>query len=137
MFTDRTLAGLLPWWLFGYVAVVLLLAALAGRWRMARSLALVLFGAPAVALGTVAAQQFLPRLVCEILFFQYLIVVLTQASRVLFGAAAMQRTITAMLVHGVLRPVFDLAVLCLWVGWRWQPGATVGQIAENDGEPND
>jgi hypothetical protein len=113
MLTDRTLAGLLPWWLFGYLALAQLVCALVGWRQAARSLAQVVIGAPMVALGTVVVQQILPSLVCEILFVEYLLVILSQASVSLFGAAATQRTIVAVLVHGVMRPVFGLVALCI------------------------
>ena len=121
MLTDRTLSGLLPWWLFGYVAASLWFCVLASWSNMARSLAILCLGAPAVTLGTVAAQQFLSPLVCEILFVQYLLVVLTQASTALFGAAVTSKTVHAMLVHGLLRPLLWLAVVCLSSHWEQKP----------------
>jgi hypothetical protein len=113
MLTDRTLADLLPWWLFGYLALAHLVCALVGWRQAARSLAQVGIGAPMVAFGTVFAQQFLPSLVCEILFVEYLLVILSQASVSLFGAAATQKTIVALLMHGVMRPVIGLVALCV------------------------
>jgi hypothetical protein len=123
MLTDRTLSGLLPWWLFGYVATALWLCMLVGWSRIARSLAIVFFGAPAVTLGTLAAQQFMPPLVCELLFVQYLLVVLTQASSALFGSAVTHKTVQAMLVYGLLRPLLWLADLCLSSRWQQEPEA--------------
>lgn len=110
--TDRTLSGLLPWWLFGYVAAALWVCVLARWWRVASSLAILCFGAPAVTLVTVATQQFLPPLLCEIFFVEYLLVVLRQASEALFGSAVSSRTVDALLVHGLLRPLLGLWALC-------------------------
>ncbi len=113
MLTDRTLADLLPWWLFGYLALAHLVCALVGWRQAARSLAQVVIGAPIVALGMLFAQQSLPSLVCEILFSEYLLVILAQPSVSLFGGATTQTTIVALLVHGVMRPVTSLAALCV------------------------
>ena len=111
MLTERTFLTLLPWWLFGYLAAALWVC-LCMRWaRPACALFYVTLGAPSVAMATVVLKQFLPTLLCEFIFIEYLLVILSWASAALFGVGRFSRATQTLAWCGLWLPLAFLARL--------------------------
>lgn len=114
---NAMLAGVLPWWLLGYLAAAQLLCALCGLRREAKALAQAIIGIPVIALCAAELRPVAPFFLWVLLLAQWLLVVLVQASRMLFGSHATSKVIDAMLAYVLLGPLLWLAARC-WSAYQ-------------------